>query len=234
MRCRDVTALTQRGTRIFLVAECIQALALTCSRHVYWQPRGSPRARRARRGHRQEDETSDVGALQEGGQPEAGERGAAPEGDLLQRFDELVALTPDNQRVQLLAAAASQNVTYIYNRVEESSKQLEDALDTATATINGLQEFPASFKDNPGRRLISLYMGAAFGLAVAGIFSLDIFQAVLDTPPAELDGALLDLRVIFTGLVIGLGSNPTHEVIGLIQEYKENRKGANVARPKLP
>lgn len=53
------------------------------------EPSGElPRARRARRGHRQEDETSDVGAPQEGGQPEAGERGAAPEGDLLQRFDE--------------------------------------------------------------------------------------------------------------------------------------------------
>jgi hypothetical protein len=156
------------------------------------------------------------------------------------RFDELMRLTPDNQRIQLLAAAASQNVAYLYKKYGEILPQLKQASDTANTAINGLQDFLATFKDNPGRRLISIYLGAVLGLGVAGLFSLDVFQAVLQTPAQEATGGLLDacvlldVRVIFTGLVIGLGSNPTHEVIRAIQEYKEGRKGANIAHPNLP
>jgi hypothetical protein len=150
------------------------------------------------------------------------------------RFDEILVLTPDNQRIQLLAAAASQNVSYLYQKYGDYLPHLKQATETANAAINGLQDFLATFKDNPGRRLISLFLGAVLGLVVAGIFSLDVFQAVLETPAQGVEGALVDLRVILTGLVMGLGSNPTHEVIRAIQEYKENRKGENIARPNLP
>jgi len=149
------------------------------------------------------------------------------------RFDELIKLTPDNQRMQLIAAAASQNVAYLHQKYHRVAPQLNQALDTAHAAINGLQDFLATFKDNPGRRLISLFLGAVLGLIIAGIFNLDVFQAVLETPETS-ESLMLDLRVIFTGLTIGLGSNPTHEVIKAIQLYKESRKGENVARPNLP
>jgi hypothetical protein len=42
------------------------------------------------------------------------------------------------------------------------------------------------------------------------------------------------LQVILTGLIIGLGSGPTHEVIRAVQEYKKSRKGDNISRPDLP
>jgi hypothetical protein len=149
------------------------------------------------------------------------------------RFDELVKLTPDNQRMQLLAAAASQNIGYLHQKYRKFAPELDQALDTANAAINGLQDFLSTFKDNPGRRLISIFLGATIGLIVAGIFNLDVFQAVLGTPEG-VDPFVIDLRVVATGLAIGLGSNPTHEVIKAIQVYKESRKGENIAKPNLP
>lgn len=149
------------------------------------------------------------------------------------RFDELVKLTPDNQRMQLLAAAASQNAAYLHQKYHKLAPDLDQALDTTNAAINGLQDFLSTFKDNPGRRLISIFFGATLGLIVAGVFNLDVFQAVLGAPE-RADPFLIDLRVIATGLAIGLGSNPTHEVIKAIQVYKESQKGENIAKPNLP
>jgi hypothetical protein len=155
------------------------------------------------------------------------------------RFDSLLSLTPDNQRVQLLAASASQNVAYLYKKYGKAlpdlqQANLKQAVDTAGAAINGLQDFLSTFKDNPGRRLISIYLGAVLGLIVAGMFGLDLFQAVLQSPPQPGTSNLVHLRIILTGLAIGLGSNPTHEIIQAVQAYKEGRKGANNAQPDLP
>jgi hypothetical protein len=149
------------------------------------------------------------------------------------RFDEILKLTPDNQRTQLLAAAGSQNVAYLYKKYGQVLPGLEDAAATANAAINGLQDFLSTFKDNPGRRLISIYVGAVIGVVIAGVFSLDVFQAVLETDLARSAG-MIGMRVVLTGLVMGLGSNPTHEVIRSIQVYKEGKKGLNTARPNLP
>ncbi len=150
------------------------------------------------------------------------------------RFDALLNLAPDNQRVQLLAASASQNVTYLYKKYGKLLPHLRQAADTAGAAISGLQDFLATFKDNPGRRLISIYVGAVLGLIVAGMFGLDLFQAVLQSNPQSVSATTLHLRIILTGLAIGLGSNPTHELIRAVQVYKEGQKGANIAQPNLP
>ncbi len=153
-----------------------------------------------------------------------------------ERFDALLKLTPDNQRMQLLAASAAQNVSYLYKKYGDNLPKLEAAANTAMTAVNGLQDFLATFKDNPGRRLISIYAGAVIGLVVAGLFKLDIFQAVLQTPAGSppISQTALHLRVILTGLAIGLGSNPTHEIISAIQVFKEGQKGANIAQPDLP
>lgn len=145
------------------------------------------------------------------------------------RFDELKTLSPDNQRVQLLTASASQNVNYLSEKYGDLIQEFEQAKNIANTSINGLQDFLSSFKDNPGRRMISLFIGAIAGMVFSTFFQLDLFQAVLSGPfrfPA--------LSVVVTGLIIGLGSNPTHEVIRALQEYKKAKKGANVAAPNLP
>jgi hypothetical protein len=96
-----------------------------------------------------------------------------------------------------------------------------------------------SFKDNPGRRLISLYVGAMAGLAVAGIFGLDLFSAVMAEPSGEAAAsspltAHPKLNIVLSGIIMGLGASPTHEVIRLVQEYKERQKGGNATTPNQP
>jgi hypothetical protein len=180
-------------------------------------------------------------------------------------------LAPDSQRAQMLATLAARNLSY----VQECYPEVKAAAAAASTTIDGLQDFVASFKDNPGRRMISLYLGAMLGLGVAGSFGLDVVEAAMQAPPqaaaaapqpvappvvqgaggtvpapavqpiAHRDTAGVGVRkpkpsrgkrwqIILTGLIMGLGSSPTHEVIRAIQEYKKSRKGANVAKPNQP
>ncbi len=146
------------------------------------------------------------------------------------RFEGLKGLAPDNQNIQLLVAAASQNVNYLHEKYKTTLPTLKNSADVANEVINSLQNFLATFKDNPGRRLISLYVGAIMGLGVAGIFGLDLFQAVLQPDTIKYPA----LNIILTGLIIGLGSNPTHEVIRAVQEYKKGRKGENISKPDQP
>lgn len=148
---------------------------------------------------------------------------------LKNRFNELKTLTPDNQRVQLLTAAANQNINYISEKYGHFINDLDKAKKIAGTSINGLQDFLATFKDNPGRRLISIFLGAIIGIICSTLFSLNMFSAVFfTTTQFPIAG------IIFTGLIIGLGSSPTHEAIRALQEYKKARKGDNIATPNLP
>lgn len=149
--------------------------------------------------------------------------------NLKARFDELMKLTPDNQRIQLLTAAAAQNVSYLHQKHSSAFPSLIHASATANAAISGLQDFLATFKDNPGRRLISIYVGAILGLGIAGIYGIDIFAAASNGSPESTR-----LSVVLTGISIGLGSSPAHEIIRAVQEYKKERKVANTAKPDLP
>jgi hypothetical protein len=82
--------------------------------------------------------------------------------------------------------------------------------------------------------LVSLFIGIVLGIIVASMFRLDLVQGVLMSSmpanPEDIPDAIKytspALRIIFTGVVVGLGSNPTHEVIRAVQEYKETQKGA--------
>ncbi len=148
---------------------------------------------------------------------------------LKNRFDELRNLVPGNQRTQLLAAAAAQNVSYLEEKYGDILLDLKAAAAVADTAINGVQNFLSTFKDNPGRRLISIYLGAILGLAIAGMFSLDVFKALDVTYNGNAH-----VPIVLTGILIGLGSGPTHEVIRVIQEFKEKRKGENTGRPDLP
>jgi hypothetical protein len=150
-------------------------------------------------------------------------------GTLKARFDDIKKLAPDNQRVQLLTAAASQNVAVLKVKFGDLLSNADRATKVANTAIGGLQDFLVTFKDNPGRRLISIYLGAILGLFVAGFFGLDVFAAASGSP-SKCPG----LMVLLTGVIIGLGSNPTHEVIRAIQEFKKGQKGENTSKPDLP
>jgi len=111
------------------------------------------------------------------------------------------------------------------------------ATKVANTAIGGLQDFLATFKDNPGRRLISIYLGAILGLLVAGFFGLDVFAAAtrsVSTATTASVSTCPRFMVLLTGVIIGLGSNPTHEVIRAVQEFKKGQKGENTSKPNLP
>ena len=78
--------------------------------------------------------------------------------------------------------------------------------------------------------LISLFAGAILGIVIAGFFSLDLFQAILqpnNTIPAW--GRLTHPGVAVTGLINGLGSSPTHEIIQAIQSFKQNQQAQSAS-----
>jgi len=117
-----------------------------------------------------------------------------------------------------------------------------DASAALRTSISGVTDFLASFKDNPGRRMLSLELGMAAGLAIALFTGVDEFAGVANdnsatqqpnpatqqqatdqaagSVPATVGG------ILFTGLLMGLGSSPTHEVIRVVQEAKKQRKTA--------
>lgn len=159
------------------------------------------------------------------------DKGVAETKELQNRFDafaQTVQGRPQIQRAQLLAAAAARDAELLNAKYKDFLPAINHAELTTNAAIDGLQDFIASFKDNPARRLISLFAGVTLGLFFVAAFHLDLFAilGVTSDSPA--------LASIASGFVIGLGSSPTHEVIRLIQERKEGQKGQNAAQPDLP
>lgn len=180
--------------------------------------------------------------------------------ELKTRTTRLKALAPDNQRVNMIAASAFQGVSFLEKKYPQAIRSAE----VAHQAIVGVSDFVATFKDNPGRRLISILLGMILGLLVAGVVRLDVFEAASQTPATDgaaapsgstasegrpapttqgttteryRTGSLMGFEVgffwgvAFTGLLMGLGSNPTHEVIRAIQEYKKTRKSNNDPAP---
>ena len=64
---------------------------------------------------------------------------------------------------------------------------------------------------------------------VAGLLSLDLFGTVLGGPTAVSIAGIVELHpgVALTGILVGLGSSPTHEVVRLLTEIKKNRRAEN-------
>jgi hypothetical protein len=139
--------------------------------------------------------------------------------------DELKKLPIDSQRVKLIVNSASRSVDYFSQKYPE----IKEAAVLARLGIEGVTNFVETFKDNPGRRLISLFAGSVVGMAISGVIGLDIFQAVLGTPiPLDQGLYLPHTGVALTGLLMGLGASPTHEAIRLLQEVKKLRKSQNI------
>lgn len=147
--------------------------------------------------------------------------------EIKRHVDQIKKLPIDSQRVQLITASASRSIEYFSTKYPE----IQEAATLATFGIQGVTDFVETFKDNPGRRLISLFAGAIAGLIIAGVLGLDLFQAVLQSNSATQESGMLPhVRVAITGLLMGLGANPTHEAIRLLQEIKNGRKTVNVSK----
>jgi hypothetical protein len=126
----------------------------------------------------------------------------------------------NDQKVAILAGSAANSITNILSTYPDLQKQLGDKVDLAKSLTDDLNSFLTTFDDNPARRSISLVVGCIAGYAVAIALQLDMF-AVLGVPTA-IGG--WSAGVPLTGLIMGLGSNPTHEVIQAIQQYKQAKQ----------
>jgi hypothetical protein len=152
--------------------------------------------------------------------------------DIKANLRELQALAPENPRARAAAAAAARGIGYLegaYPDLQHRAQSFNDAVSRVDELLNQVN-------DNPARRLISILVGAFLGLLVAGILGLDVIGATLGENPwgtgadqPWLDHALPNLGAAVTGLVMGLGATPTHELIKTLQETKKNRKAENNA-----
>jgi hypothetical protein len=152
---------------------------------------------------------------------------------LTARLAELKVLAPDSQRAHLLATTVGQSVALVAANYASFSDDVQRAVNVANQSVVGLSDFVATLKDNPSKRLISLWIGMLFGLAVAGFLGLDVFVAVLGTAVPSVPLPADPAGIVMTGLVIGLGASPTHEVIGVLQEIKKARTTDNQPSPDL-
>jgi hypothetical protein len=76
---------------------------------------------------------------------------------------------------------------------------------------------------------MSLYAGAVLGLVAAAVLGLDAIQAVFGGVPSGLLAGkayawLPGIGAAVTGLAMGAGATPTHELIKALKEAKERNK----------
>lgn len=135
------------------------------------------------------------------------------------QFDEIKKYTKNTQRVQLLTSVASQQISSFNNTYGDILAGINTTEPVAKNAVSAVENFLSSFNDNPGKRLISVFAGSIIGMLVAGYFGLDVFEATLGDPSGHPRVAIL-----LTGLIIGLGANPTHDVIRALQEFKKAQK----------
>jgi hypothetical protein len=111
--------------------------------------------------------------------------------------------------------------------LEQKYPQLEGQARAAGMAVDSAVNFVDSFQENPGRRLLSIYFGALLGLILVWITGLDLFQPFLGTDIVRESWGGARLGTAFTGLILGLGSSPTHEVIQILKEIKNSRKNGS-------
>ena len=140
-------------------------------------------------------------------------------------------LAPSSERFAIVSRTADHLVSRsrsILDQYSVASTEIEKALSAAARAANHTGDVVSSFSKNPARRLMSFAGGVILGLAVAGFLRLNMFIAVLgpDDQPSYVLGWG---GVILTGVVIGLGSSPTHEVIRALQRRQDDRLAIPVA-----
>ena len=146
--------------------------------------------------------------------------------------DATTKLVPGSERlarVGEIGTAMSASLRQAHALSDQATAEAQKLLEEAGDLTDRASMLIASFTDNPARRITSLVLGAGLGMLVAGGVGLNLFIATLGSPldpdatiPALLAGAM---GVALTGVIIGLGSAPTHEVVKSLQAYKDGRAG---------
>ena len=122
----------------------------------------------------------------------------------------------DNQKLSFIVDGATEELNKILVKYPEFSRELDVKVNLAADMKDTFTGFLGTFKDNPARRYISVSLGVVFGIAAASVLNFDVFAAASGSD-------LGDFSVPLTGLAIGMGSNPTHELIKALQKSKQSK-----------
>jgi hypothetical protein len=145
--------------------------------------------------------------------------------NLRKKVEQLKSLAPNSDNATMMTAVTTRGL----NAVSAKYPTIKGEVDAATQAVNGVTDFVGSLTDNPGRRIISIYAGVVFGLVVAAAIGLDVINSTLGTvlqspiPGFPFPDHAFKWGVALTGIVMGLGSNPTHELIKALQTYKQTQ-----------
>jgi hypothetical protein len=187
--------------------------------HAWWPLNAIPNALTALTGQMNasfgpvfDQARKDIDAMQQSNKltPEAAELGK-------QRLDTLQgtlqSLSASASRDGAAAEYAAQKAQTVLDTLQQAYPSVQQYAPLAQQGVADLTSFLATFPDNPARRLLSIYAGCLIGLGIAVVLRLDLFQSPSGTGTAAL-------TTVLSGLVLGLGSNPTHEIIQAIQAFK--------------
>jgi hypothetical protein len=148
---------------------------------------------------------------------------AALPGQLTSLADNVKKLNLGNdQKLTYLLARTSDSIKAILAAHPDLHEKLGKDVDLAKEMTDDVYAFTSSFKDNPARRIMSIVVGCIAGFVVAVALRLDMFAALGIQQVTVSPLAAWGLGVPLTGLIMGLGSNPTHEIIQAIQQYKQS------------
>jgi len=123
-------------------------------------------------------------------------------------------------RILIAAHLAEGNASDALATWDARLSQGAAAAKTAIADLSGAV---SAFSNNPARKLISLFAGAILGIVLAALTHVDLFRAsgIADTQLGPFQWG-----VAITGVVMGLGSNPAHELINAITQFKIRQRQA--------
>ena len=145
--------------------------------------------------------------------------------ELRQNAEQIQRLRPGDPRALDIAGRASRAIVGL----QKHYPGLQSAANDANRVLAGVNKFVQTFEDNPARRLLSLFAGAVLGLLAAGLLGLDAIQAVFGGVPSDgivgaVYGGLPGIGAAVTGLAMGLGATPAHELVKTLKEVKERNK----------
>ena len=130
-------------------------------------------------------------------------------------------LAPGSSRFAAIARATddfTHDAELIARRAGVWSRDLERHLRAASDALSSAQDVVGAFKDNPARKTMSIALGVPLAILASGVLGLNMFSAVLGP---DVPGYMAGLAgILATGVVMGLGSSPTHEVIKALQRRK--------------
>jgi hypothetical protein len=152
---------------------------------------------------------------------------------LTTRLSQIRTLSPGSGRLGATAAIADQisaSMHQALGTLGAAGAATRLSVVTVRSSAQTALEVIGALGDNPSRRIASLLFSSALGMLVAGMVGVNLFEGILQQSQGPAEAILFGkLGVVVTGVVVGLGSGPTHEVIKGLQRYKDSRGRTAIA-----